>query len=209
MERGFLIVLTVGLCACAGKPTVSEFQCKAGDWETIGYRDGAAGIKSTQLLAHQEACGEFGIIPHRGSYLAGWNSGLKDYCTAENGFNLGQRGAGYNGVCPENLKEPFATAYEDGRQLYQARSEVNRLTRQLGSYENRLLQIKQEIVSVSTAQLEPDLTTEERLHLLADLDSLVEERSEIKAAIPVVEQDLQFAEQSLDRISQDLAGVTY
>lgn len=209
MRIGLLLLLVAGLCACAGKPTVSEFQCRAGDWETIGYRDGSAGMRSTQLLAHQEACGEFGIIPQRESYLAGWNSGLYEYCSAENGFNLGQRGSRHNSVCQGDLLEPFSTAYADGRQLYLARSEVNRLQKQLHSYENRLLQIKQDIISVTTAQLEPTLTAEERLHLLADLDSLAEERGDIKAAIPLVEQDLIAAQQALEMLNRDLASVTY
>lgn len=209
MRNGILAVITLALCACAGKPSVSEFQCKAGDWESIGYRDGAAGVKSTRILEHQEACGQFGIIPHREMYLAGWRNGLEEYCTAENGFNLGERGGRHTGVCQGELQHPFLLAYEDGRQLYTARSEVNRLARQLATYETRLGQIKEEMVSVSTAQLNPELTPEERLHLIADLDALMEERSDIKAAIPALEQELAASEMALDNLSRDLQSVSY
>ena len=209
MRRVLLIIGALVLGACASKPSVSEFQCKAGDWESIGYRDGAAGVRNTRILTHQEACGEFGIIPDKQGYMAGWNAGVSEYCTASNGFNHGERGRGLSSVCQGELRTSYAAAYDDGRALYLARSEVNRIRNQLIRYDNRLVQIKQEMIDVTAAQLDPTLLPEERVHLLADLNALSDEKADIHAAIPLLEQDLAASEYELDRISQELANMDY
>lgn len=209
MRRVLLVVGALTLAACASKPSVSEFQCKAGDWESIGYRDGISGIESTQILTHQEACGEFGIVPDRNRYLAGWESGVREYCTFDNGFNLGERGGRKNSLCKGELQEPFATGFEDGRKLYLARREVDRITNQLRSHDSRLVEIKHELVDVTTAQLDPTLLPEERIQLLARMDTLNDERVEIRSAIPQLEQDLIASEAELERVNQELSRVDY
>ncbi len=209
MTRILIITAALVLGGCAGNPSVSENQCRAGDWQTIGFRDGANGFSSTRLLAHQEACGEFAIVPERTAYLKGWQDGLTSFCTADNGFNLGNRGASFNTVCARDMAEPFATAYHDGRQLYLARSEVNRLNRLINNKEARLDQLKQEIVGATTAQLVPDLTPEERIGLVAKLEQLISERAEIEEELPELERDLAAAEYELDRLDQTLASIIY
>ena len=59
-----VVALLFALAGCSSN-SVSESQCIAGDWQTIGYRDGANGNRSTQLLAHQDACVKHGVIPDR------------------------------------------------------------------------------------------------------------------------------------------------
>ncbi len=197
------------LAACAAKPSVSEFQCKAGDWQTIGLRDGATGAPSSQLLAHQDACGDFNIIPDREAYLLGWQEGVVNFCTAANGFDLGERGVGHNRVCTGNLKEPFASAYADGRQLYRVRNELTQLERRLAERRNRLQWLKDEMTAVAAAQLNPDLGAEERIRLVNDLHSLAEERGEVKAQIPSLQQQADAKEMELQRVTQLLAEVAY
>ena len=200
-----LLVMVLLGTGCASKPSVTEYQCRAGDWQTIGFADGAAGKASTRLLQHQEACGGFGIVPGRTAYLAGWQEGLANYCTADNGFHMGQRGNSLNQVCTDELREPYASAFADGRQLYVARRDVRQLSAQLEGMDNRLAQIKQELIGATTAQLVPDLTAEERLRLLAKVESLAEERAEIKAQIPNTAQALVEAEDYLAQLDQTLA----
>ena len=205
MQRLVILAVVVFVSGCAARPTVSENQCRAGDWQTIGLRDGASGVASTRLLAHQEACGEFGIVPERSRYLSGWEQGVSAYCTAENGFHLGQRGGALNTVCSADLREPFATAYVDGRQIYTASREVSRLSQQLADHEQRLVQLKEEMVGATTAQLIPDLSPQERIGLLAKLEALAEERAAVKAELPEIEFALQGAESHLAGLRQDLA----
>ena len=200
--RYILVIGILIMAGCAGKPTVSENQCRAGDWQTIGMRDGSNGLPSTQLLQHQEACGEYGIVPNRDVYLAGWHQGVGSYCTADNGFVVGQSGRGHNSVCSD---DGFLDAYADGRELYLARQEVRRLENQLIGAENRIKNIKQEIVGATTAQLAPDLLPEERIALVARVEALMEERSELKRSIPVLEDELEISRQRLESLHQSLA----
>ena len=196
--------LLVTLTGCASKPTVSEFQCKAGDWQSVGFRDGSSGRSSSRILQHQEACGEYEIVPDRSSYLAGWREGLDQYCTAQNGFEVGRRGGRTSGVCSANDYMDFVAAYSDGRDLYQASRAVRSLENQLVAAERRLEDIKHEIVGVTTAQLEPGLSAEERLKLVIVLESLVEERSEVKDSIPVIETELARSRDNYDRLNSQL-----
>lgn len=209
MLRTAIAIFVLVLSACGSTPSVTENQCRAGDWQTIGYRDGAAGMSSTRLLAHQEACGVIHIVPNRSGYLAGWNNGLVEYCTAESGFHLGQRGGNFNTICNSLYPEPFSSAYKDGRTLYVARAEVNRLLRLINNHEGRLEHIKQEIVAIAAAQLQPGLSPEARINMLARVESLAEERGTIQAELPQLESALIIAELDLDQLRQSLASAGY
>jgi hypothetical protein len=157
------------------------------------------------LLAHQDACGEFGIVPQRERYVAGWEAGLLTYCTAERGFRSGRKGGALNSVCTAQLREPYASAYDDGRRVYLAHKEVLKLRRRIDHDVARIEQLKTHMVEVTAAQLAPELTVEERVSLLAELQSLAEERAELKARLPDLEDDLVDAEYELDRVNQLLA----
>ncbi len=209
MKQIAVLAASLVLVACASKPSVSEFQCKAGDWETIGYRDGAQGFQSTRLLSHQEACGEYAIVPNREGYMAGWHSGVQQFCNPENGFSMGQEGKRDNGVCQGDLRAPFVAAYEDGRRLYQAQRDVNLIVKQLNSYHQRLDQIKHELVDLTAAQLDTTLSLEDRIHMLAEMESLTQERVDIKAKIPQLEDELYASEAQLEQVSQELIKVGY
>lgn len=193
------VMLTAG---CASKPSITEFQCRAGDWQTVGVRDGAGGMPSTQLLQHQEACGAYGIVPDRQTYLAGWQQGVAQYCTTDNGFMIGQRGGRQSSVCSD---DEFLDAYAAGRELYLARQDVRRLENQLSYNENRIVDIKQEIIGASTAHLAPDLTARERIALVAKVEALVEERAELKRSLPVLLDELESSRQHLTRLQQTVA----
>ena len=206
MKIASLLIAVLLLAGCAVRPAVTENQCRAGDWQTIGYRDGATGAVSTRLLAHQEACGEFGIIPDRTGYLAGWSAGLETYCTAENGFQLGQRGGSLNTVCRAELRERFATAYADGYNIYVARREVRQLSQQLINHKRRIEELKQEIVMVTAAQIQSDLSVEERLRLASRFAFLVEERAAMVKELPDIEQALIRAEDQLARLDRAYAS---
>lgn len=205
--RHLLMVVAAGLLgACAAKPSVSEHQCLAGDWQTIGYHDASLGYPSTRLLSHQEACGPHGVIPQRTDYMVGWQEGLSVYCTADNGFDLGSRGKRHNGICRGADAGAFQAAYDDGWELFQARSAARAARQALQAAEQRLKNIKQEIVGASTAQLIPDLTVQERVQLVADLNALIEERDQVLADLPQLRADLARREQELDALQHYLAG---
>jgi hypothetical protein len=197
-----LIFCVLFFAGCAARPTVTEHQCRAGDWHTIGYRDSRQGLLSTQLLPHQEACGEYGIYLAREDYMAGWNDGLAEYCTSDNGFTLGRRGANHQSLC---TSDDFTLAYQDGRRLYEENREVTLMQREIDGVEQRLVNIRQELIGATTAQLAPDLTTQHRIRLLAKVESLYTERTRLKSSLPRLEVDFQDSEDRLQALSQSLA----
>jgi len=190
------MLVLAALAGCASN-SVSESQCIAGDWQTVGYRDGANGYRSTELLEHQNACVKHGVIPDRASYMAGWEKGVREYCEANNGYDVGERGYGHKNVCPDDQREAFLAAYHDGRELYLARSDVSNLEQAISQREYRLDEIKAELISSATQQFDPTLTPAARVDLLALTERLAEEQGRINAELPQMRQQLAFKTQQL------------
>ena len=173
MRKSFIGVVVLAVLVSAGCVSISEQECLAGDWESIGYRDGAEGHDRTRVLKHADACGKFDVVPDRQAYLAGWEAGLHVYCTPRKGYELGERGRTLNEVCrnPE-----FSTAYYEGRALFEAKKELRQLRASVDELEDELVEIEQAVGQVKTAQVAEDIGAEERVRLVAELESLVEAR---------------------------------
>ncbi len=210
MRFAILISLSLWLLgACAGRPTVSENQCAAGDWQTLGYRDAVNGYRSSRLLEHQDACVEYGIVPDRAAYMFGWDDGVQEYCEPNNAFSVGERGWQHNNVCPAGLREGFLHAYQEGRSLYLARYELANLEQHLEQNIADLAQVKSHIVSALAAQLDSGLTASERIELATRVQRLYEEKQRLSAEIPRLENELAIKFRALDRLNQSLAAVTH
>ncbi len=205
--RIFIYFSLIGLMlsGCAGKPSMSEHQCAVGDWETVGYRDGVNGKRSTALLMHQDACMEHGVSPDRTSYMSGWDQGAREYCQPNNGYHIGERGWSHNNICPPELMSGFLTAYEEGRRLYQARLVVSNLEWELDQKTNRLEAIKSEIISAGAAQLNGELTLEQRIQLGARVQQLLDEQARLKQEIPALEAELAVKSRELDQLTRTVA----
>jgi hypothetical protein len=197
------------LSGCSGRGTVSENQCTAGDWQTLGYRDGVNGHRSSRLLEHQDACVRHGIVPDRDDYMAGWEQGVREYCTPNNAFDVGERGWGHDNVCPADQRTDFLAAYREGRSLYLARVEVANLERELDYKTARLGELKSAVVNTAAAQLNGDLTPAERIDLATEVQRLHEEKGRIEAELPDIEAELAIKRRELDKLSQTLAVTTY
>ena len=187
---------------CAKKPAVSQAQCEMGDWQSMGHRDGARGQRSSDLLDLQEACFEYGISADREQYMAGWNAGVRDYCVPSNAYTVGESGRGHANVCPEDLREPFLAAYQQGRELHLARQKVGELKTAIDRDTARLEQVRADIVSTAAAQLNPVLTPTRRAELVAQLQSLNDEKNRLTVDIPQHRLDLVTAERELDALEQ-------
>jgi hypothetical protein len=200
-------ILVLAALACADNATVSESQCAAGDWQTIGYRDGAIGYRSTRLLAHQDACVQHGVIPDRNEYMLGWEQGIQEFCDPNNAFRVGNTGARHNNVCPPDQRDDFLESYKEGRSLYLARAEVLRLERQIYGKRLRLESVREQIVTTSTAQLNPLLMPAERIELLAKVQRLHEEMKRLETEMPHLEDDLARKVVELEDLNQSMAAL--
>lgn len=209
MRASALVLLMILNAGCASSGSVSHNQCIAADWETLGYRDGVGGYRSSRLLAHQDACVEHGIIPDRNLYMAGWEQGAREFCEPNRGFELGERGDGHHNICPADMREPFLVAYREGRGLYLARLAVNDLERTIAQKEDRLQHVKAEIVSSATDQLNPVLTTAERIELLTYTNRLRDEQAALEVEIPGLYAELDDKRAQLNVLQRTLAKVVY
>ncbi|MEM7219397.1 MAG: DUF2799 domain-containing protein [Pseudomonadota bacterium] len=179
---------------CAG-PSVSEQQCLAGDWESIGYRDGERGVSTSRLLEHQDACGKFGVVPDKAEYFRGWEAGIETFCTPQNGFRQGRGGKAVNTLC--DAYPDFSAGHADGALLYDAGRRADDAERRLQSAEQEIEALGEEIETVKQQQLDATLDDEARLALGDRLEDLVEERVELRAELEPLARELERAEREL------------
>jgi hypothetical protein len=136
LYRGTLVLALAGLIG--GCETLSEDQCRTGDWNQIGYQDGSAGRARDVIAQHDKACAKVGIRPNANAWYAGYERGIPAYCTPQNGLEQGMRDASYQGVCPPHLEPAFMARYSAGREVYKARRVVEQIDRDVSSLEREL-----------------------------------------------------------------------
>jgi hypothetical protein len=183
MVRSIPLAAIACLIVLGGCASLSESQCLADDWQTIGYSDGLQGKQTSALLKHQNACIKHGVAPDRDGYLSGWHEGIAQYCQPANGFAVGKRGSGYANVCPEQLQPAFFAAYQDGRQLYLARAEINNLERQIDRSQRQLNKVKSALVEAESLLIDGDLTSQERRQVLEQTKDLAKEQGQLETEI--------------------------
>lgn len=204
MPRSTLIILA-GLLALGGCASMSKSQCLASDWETVGYSDGLTGTPSSALMRHQNACAKHGVTPDRDAYLVGWRQGVEQYCQPASGFSAGERGAAYSNVCPPHLQQAFHAAYQDGRQLYLAQSEIDGLHRAIQDRELRLREVKSELAAIAGGMLEAESTIAERASLVLQAKDLAEEQGRLASEIDELRAEAAVKSDRLEQLRHSLA----
>lgn len=122
-----LLLLAPLLLLLASCASLSEEACRAGDWEAVGFRDGAAGRSEAHVANHAEACAPVGVRPDLARWRAGRAQGLRLYCTPENAYRTGARGSRLNPVCPARLRLTLARAEAEGLHDHDRRREMARI----------------------------------------------------------------------------------
>jgi hypothetical protein len=190
------ILLAFVVQGCAS--TMSKNQCVNADWYQIGYESGVRGQVEAQFGEYRKACAEYGVTPDLARYLEGRKAGLKRFCEPGNGYRLGQSGTAYGGVCSQPQDGEFRRAYGAGRELYDARQNINRLGRRIDARQADLKNLSDELAD-KEAELIATGTTPQRRALL--LSQLVELRDKVKLA----ERDIHYARVERDRERERLA----
>jgi hypothetical protein len=195
-------VLVLGGCA----RSLTESQCVAGDWETVGYRDGSRGLAASHLLEHQNACVRHGIVPVRSDYLYGWEQGIARFCTPENGFARGERGTAYPQVCPHDLEPAFQGAYREGRSLYHARAELLRLEQLHAARAAELTHIDDTLVALALRiAIDTDATAADRIDWVQESVKLARSRVHVEAEIDRLAIEVAMQRAHVDGLQQALA----
>ena len=75
----------------------------------------------------REACDKAGGLPSEALYFDGWNRGIRQFCTPDNGARWGRQGRTYSGSCPAELGTGFSDRYREGRLVWAAEQTLQRL----------------------------------------------------------------------------------
>ncbi|MDJ0637272.1 MAG: DUF2799 domain-containing protein [Paracoccaceae bacterium] len=167
MTRLILFAPLLFLAACA---TLSESECRAGDWYAIGKKDGANGRQSSFLQQHAKACADYGIRPDQTAWEEGRRDGLPLYCTRRRAFEEGRRGKHLSPVCPSSQLAELTRANERGLR-------VNRIEQDIREIENDIRQINSELASLPADDPSRSSLISERSFLRLDLLTLRAERA--------------------------------
>ncbi len=157
------VSLLAAACALTGCAGMSEQACLVSDWRTVGFEDGTYGRPVGTIGSYREACSKHGVVPDLAAYRDGHAEGVEVYCRPTQGFDVGRRGGGYQGVCPANLEAEFLTAYNSGRRLYELESALQRVENQIATNLRTQENIKQELTAIGVSMVSSDTTAEQRV----------------------------------------------
>ena len=196
------VVAAAALYACASG--MGKDQCVTADWLSIGYEDGLHGYPADRIGAHRVACARHQVTPNLAAYTQGRQLGLVEYCQPKNGFRVGLHGGGYANVCSGPTEQSFVSGYQWGRQIYEARSELNNNQARLRNARDGLSRTDAAIASATAELLVPHLPKERRIFLAQELVQLGQERTEFISRIELLSsrtQQLAINVQQLERQS--------
>lgn len=166
--RIFLLCLPfLALAACA---SLSEDECRAGNWYGIGKEDGANGRQSSFVEQHSKACADFGIAPDRKAWARGRADGLPLYCTPRRAFEEGRRGKHLSPVCPASQLAELERANDKGLRL-------NRIELEIREIEGDIRDINSELARLPAGDPSRASLISERSFLRLELLTLRTERA--------------------------------
>jgi len=196
MRNCIFIIAFILLGGCVGG--LSKDECLYADWQAIGYEDGARGSPASTVSSHRQACAKkAGVTPDMTAYLTGRDEGLREYCQPSNGFRVGANGWRYHSVCTGAEQGAFVSAYQQGNQLYVLESDLAHAESALVNAEHRLNEIDRQVEHKGIALVSPETSTEGRIHLLADIKALQEEKSRLKRSIGPMRRNIDIAAEEL------------
>ncbi len=127
MRLMLICAMLLGLAGCA---TLTEDECRVGDWYGIGFDDGRDGRKAGFLTEHRKACAEAGISPVQTEWEAGRQEGLKRYCRPARAYRIGRAGRKLSAVCTDDQWRQMKPAYQHGRSYYRIEQDLDELDRE-------------------------------------------------------------------------------
>lgn len=188
---------TLALGSCA---TMSEDQCRAGAWGERGYRDGLEGLAQTRLNDHAEACAKYGVAPDTEVYMSAREDGLRSYCTPSGGFQAGQLGRSYAGVCSAQVEAEFLPAFEDGRRVHAVEQAVSAAESDLSSAIARI-EDRQDKLEAKRSELDQEgLTDEQRERIRERIEEVRGEIRDARRNARRAGDDLRSAREGVDRL---------
>lgn len=84
------------------------------DWESVGLETAQNGKNVRSFETYKSSCGEQLPENAKSLYLDGYTVGIKDYCSYENGFKVGEKGLENPNVCPFEIRAEFDKGHKLG-----------------------------------------------------------------------------------------------
>ena len=199
---GAILAILMLLQGCA---TLDKDECMLADWRLIGYQDGVAGKSAASVGEYRKDCAKHAIVPDLDAYRAGREEGLQQYCKVDNGFRLGNAGRGFAAICPTALEDDFRDAYNAGRKLYLARSDVNKTQSRINNGKQTLSSLEKSRAQKLAALIADGLKADQRVMILYDINELQQEMNSVEDEIVDLEHDLVKQQARLDRLARKSA----
>jgi hypothetical protein len=196
---GLVMAAIMLLQGCA---TLNREECMVADWRLIGYQDGVAGKSASAVGSYRKDCAEHAVVPDLDAYQAGRIEGLQEYCKVDNGYQLGRAGKGYATVCPADLEPGFRLAYNEGREIYIARSVVKRTRARIKTLQADLTHIDEDRKYLLVDLVSDGLKGSERVSILYELSELGNEKDAIEDELDVLHGKLADQQAYLESLTQ-------
>lgn len=189
------VLLLLLLASCA---SLSPEQCQNADWRQIGYADGANGLPASRIQDHASACAKIGARPDMEAYLSGRIEGLVSYCQAENGFDVGRRGAADNaGDCPPHVRAAFLQNYRQGREINALESQIATLRSNMDNERREMRRREDRIEDIRKELRRPNVSAERRSSLLSEMERLIDRKQDTGGRQIALQREMDIAQQGL------------
>lgn len=139
--RYLVLLLLIPLAGCA---TLSEDQCRQGDWQAIGRADGAEGRTPDYLEKHAKACDDYGIQPDAARWEQGRQQGLPLYCRPASAWDEGADGHRLSPVCPVAGLDALERANRRGLTFHRIGQDIEEAEREIGRINSRIASLTPE-----------------------------------------------------------------
>jgi hypothetical protein len=192
-----LLSLALILTGCA---TLDKSECINADWYSIGYEDGARGLKTSHIGDHRKACAKHGVAPDFETYEKGRQQGLTEWCTPRNGYSHGSGGNQYNGACPKHMEAAYLKAFNQGKAVHAYENEVMLQDRALKKMYADLNAMDKDIADMEAELIGPGSSPQRRRALLEGLRLREEERRLLLTDISGAEHTINDMRANLQRM---------
>ncbi len=197
MNSRRLIAITLIGIILSGCAAMSAEECVYSDWTAVGYEDGADGRGSDRFGDYRRACADHNITPDFDAWQAGRERGLIEFCQPLRGFQLGQSGGFYNGVCNANLEPSFVDAFRLGAELYSLRGNLDAIVSSIDANSRAILRIDSDVAEIESRIILDETTQAERAQLLIDMRELSEIKGELELEADLLIEQRTLAELAL------------
>ena len=186
------------LTSCAG---MNEAECLNANWELIGIHDGERGREVSYANRHQEDCSKHGSQIDMLAYRAGHEEGLRTYCRAENGFQVGRSGKKYSGICPDDLENAFVNEYDIGYEFYLLDKDISDAENKIRSYFSRIEYLNEEIDLAAEAAVQLNISPAKRDRIQQDMKEMQFEMLDLERLVANTQLYLEDREAELRGLS--------